>query len=92
MKNVRMANLAIIGSLTFAILTQRWLLAVIIGIAFLLTVVLRTIIGSKAVALFHEDIPSWKIVPYEISLLWNNLRFRLKYLRADKYDFISHKL
>ena len=85
-------DLAIIGSLAFAILTQRWLLAVIIGIAFLLTVVLRTIIGSKAVAFFHEDIPSWKIVPYEISLLWNNLRFRLKYLRADKYDFISHKL
>lgn len=84
--------LVTITILVFSLLTQRWLLTGAAGIALLITVVLRTLIGNKAIKLFDNNIPSWKIVPYEISLLWNNLRFMLKYMRADKYDFISHKL
>lgn len=84
--------LLILGTLTFSIITQRWVLTATSGFALILTLILRTIIGKKALQMFEEDIPSWKIVPYEISIVWHNLLNIIRYMKADKYDFTSHKV
>ena len=48
--------------------------------------------GKKALRRFDIEIPAWKIIPYELAIAWKHLGYKLKYHRADKYDFISHKL
>jgi hypothetical protein len=48
--------------------------------------------AKKALRRFDIDIPAWKIIPYELAIAWKHLGYKLKYHRADKYDFISHKL
>ena len=61
-------------------------------LAFLITITLRTIIAKKAFRQFGEDIPIWKIIPFEISTIWRYLWYWLKYKMADKYNFICHKV
>ena len=84
--------LVIIAALAFSILTQRWVLTGIAGFALIATISLRIVIGRKALQQFQEDIPTWKIIPYEIRLLWSTMALKYKYMRSDKNDFISHKL
>lgn len=84
--------LAIIGSAVFAVLTERWLLCALAAIAFLITAILRSMIGHRIIAAFGEQIAAWKIYPYELSSLWHALAHRLRYHRADHFDFTSHKI
>lgn len=60
--------------------------------AFLITIILRMIIAKKACKQFDEDIPIWKIIPFEISRCWRNLIWRIRYIFSDKYSFICHKV
>ena len=53
---------------------------------------IKSIIAKRALSIFSEDISLFRIPFYEISLIWNYLSYKIKYIRADKYDFISHKL
>ncbi len=76
----------------YAIITGNWLLAGVAGAALITTCVLRLIIAKRALSIFSEDISLFRIPFYEISLIWNYLSYKIKYIRADKYDFISHKL
>ncbi len=84
--------LFILGVGIFGGLTQRWVLVGAASLALILTIVLRTIIGRKAMREFKVDIPAYKIVPLEISLWWRHIRTCLRYEYADKKDFISHKV
>ena len=49
-------------------------------------------IGKKAISLFNGDIPTWKIIPYELRIIWQNLSYKVRYWRANKNDFITHKI
>ncbi len=84
--------LLIIGTGIFAGLTHRWILLGSAVLALIITIVLRTIIGRKALATYHVDVSSYKIVPMEMSLWWKRIRTLLRYEYADKKDFISHKV
>ena len=84
--------LIIVSTLVFSILTTNWIISITAFLALVLTFILRISIGKKALLLFNEVIPSWKIIPYELRLIWQNFGYRIKYWRANKYDFISHKL
>lgn len=59
--------------------------------AFLLTVVLRSVFGHKAAKAFDEHLPVLLIYPYELSLIWHNLGYLIRYKSADKLDFTTHK-
>lgn len=59
--------------------------------AFLLTVVLSSVFGHKAARAFDERIPVLLIYPYELSLIWHNLGYLIRYKSADKLDFTTHK-
>lgn len=84
--------LFILAAIIYSIFTHHWIVTAMAGLALLTTITLRTLIGKKAIALFDEDINAWKIVPYEIRLLWHTLDNMLKHAHADKNDFISHKI
>lgn len=83
---------AILGALTYSLFTQEWLLTAAAAAALLITIILRTVIARKAMRRFDLSIPAWKVTLYELRLPWTYLLAKIRYLRADKYDFISHKL
>lgn len=81
-----------IGACVFAGITGRWVLLGAAAVSLLLTFVLRTLIGRKALKEFGIHIPIWKIVPMETGILRQHILTRLRYEYADKNDFISHKV
>lgn len=89
---LHLSFLAIVGTALFAALTSRWLLCAIAVIALLLTAILRTTIVRRISTAFGEQIAAWCIYPYELSNLWHALGHRLRYHRADQFDFTTHKI
>ena len=86
--NYLLQCVALAGSL----LLGMWTIAIAAGLSLILTIILRLVMAKKALRRFDIDIPAWKIIPYELAIAWKHLGYKLKYHRADKYDFISHKL
>lgn len=88
-------HLSVIASLVtlaFAIVTQRWILAGCAGGALLLLLLLRMFIAHRATKFFDNKLLVAMLPLYEYSLAWRNLSRRIRYWRADKNDFTSHKL
>ena len=84
--------LLILGIGIFAGFTHRWILLGVTVAALILTIVLRSLIGKKALQEFQVNIPAWKVVPLEINMQWHRFLTRMRYEYADKNDFISHKV
>jgi len=80
------------AAMAFAGLTSRWVLLGVALLSLVITCLLRTLNGKRAMKEMGVDIPSWKVVPYEVSMLWRNMMTRMRYEYADKNDFISHKV
>jgi hypothetical protein len=59
--------------------------------AMLLTMILRGLIGRRAMRDFGEDIPAFKVIPYEMCIVWNRLSYLIRHRMADKLDFTTHK-
>ena len=84
--------IASLSTLAYAILVQDWILTGIAGFALLLLLILRTVIAHKAIKHFDDDISLLKLPFYEYGIIWRNLANKIRYWRADKNDFTSHKL
>lgn len=84
--------IASIAGLAYAILVQDWVLTGCAGFALLLLVILRMVIASKAIHHFDDNMSTLKLPFYEYGIIWRNLANRIRYWRADKNDFTSHKL
>lgn len=84
--------LASIAVLAYAIFMQNWILTGIAGFALLLLFILRMIIANKAIKHFDDDIAIFKLPFLEYGIIWRNLANKMRYWRADKNDFTSHKL
>lgn len=75
-------------ALAGAIYLENWLLVSAVSVALIVTVVVRLLLASKAMKLFGEDIPLWKMPFMELRVVWTRLRFLLRYHMTDRYDFI----
>ncbi len=84
--------LAILLALVFSILTSRWILTGVATIMLILTIVIRSRMAKKVLKRSKTEIPIWKVVPYEISILWKTIKYFFWYLRTDKTEFSSHKI
>lgn len=84
--------LAILLALVFSILTSRWILTGVAAILLILTIVIRSRMAKKVLKRSKTEIPIWKVVPYEISILWKTIKYFFWYLRTDKTEFSSHKI
>ncbi|CCX66044.1 glycosyltransferase group 2 family protein [Prevotella sp. CAG:1058] len=79
------------GSAVYAVLTQMWLMLPFSSVALFLPVVVRLLNARRAMRLFGESVPLWKVFPFELRLVWHNLRYAISYRFTDKYEFTSHK-
>ena len=84
--------LAIIGIGVFAGLTSRWILLGAAVVALVIAVCMRTSFARKTVRAYGEDIASWRLYPYELSGIWHKFYQHIRYWRADKAGFTSHKV
>ena len=84
--------LFIMAMMVYGGVLMNYTLLVTAVVSLLLTVILRVRFAKRTLTYFLEDIALWKVIPFEISMMWRNLSYRLRYVRADKNDFTSHKL
>lgn len=83
--------LLILGA-TYGAITMQWIIVAIASLALIITLAMRITLGKRMCRSFNIELAGWKIIPYEIRLMWQKLYFYIKYWHADKYDFISHKV
>ena len=81
-----------IVALAYGLLTNSMPVIIAAPAALLLTIIIRTIIAGRRIKQFMYQIPAWKIVLLEVRLLWHKFHYWIAYHRADKYDFITHKI
>lgn len=84
-----MATLAVAA---YSILMKNWILTGCAGFSFLLLFIVRMLIANKAIKHFDDGIAMFKLPFFEYGIIWRNLATKLRYWRADKNDFTSHKL
>ena len=60
--------------------------------ALIITISMRTIFAKKTMRYFDANVSPWRIVFYEIGVIWHNINYILRYKSADKNTFTSHKL
>lgn len=90
-----MPHLSLIATLavaTYSILMKNWILTGCAGFSFLLLFIVRMLIANKAIKHFDDGIAMFKLPFFEYGIIWRNLATKLRYWRADKNDFTSHKL
>lgn len=90
-----MPHLSLIATLAvaaYSILMKNWILTGCAGFSFLLLFIVRMLIANKAIKHFDDGIAMLKLPFFEYGIIWRNLATRLRYWRADKNDFTSHKL
>ena len=83
---------ALVASIVLSAVSQRWILLAVAALHLVLTIVLRSLIAHKVYVKFGEEIPAWRTVFYELSIVWRQLSTKIRYSRADQYDFTTHKL
>ena len=83
---------ALVASIVLSAVSQRWILLAVAALYLVLTIVLRSLIARKVYVKFGEEIPAWRTVFYELSIVWCQLSTKIRYSRADQYDFTTHKL
>ncbi len=81
-----------IAALIIAIIYKDWILTGCAAFAILLLLSLRMMIARKAIQYFDSSISTIKLPFYEYGIIWRNLATRIRYWKADKNDFTSHKL
>lgn len=90
-----MPHLSLIATLAvaaYSILMKNWILTGCAGFSFLLLFIVRMLIANKAIKYFDDGIAMFKLPFFEYGIIWRNLATKLRYWRADKNDFTSHKL
>lgn len=90
-----MPHLSLIATLAvaaYSILMKNWILTGCAGFSFLLLFIVRMLIANKAIKHFDDGITMFKLPFFEYGIIWRNLATKLRYWRADKNDFTSHKL
>ena len=77
---------------SWAAISQNWIMLAAACVAFIGTLVARTIIANKMFKRFNTQLSAWRAIPYELRGFWHSLFYRIRYAYADKHVFSSHKL
>lgn len=72
--------------------TSNYILLATAVVSLITTTILRIRFANRPMSYFLENIALWKVVPFELSIIWRTLSYHLNYRKADKKDFTSHKL
>ena len=83
---------ATVAAVVFSVLTERWILTATAGVALVLTLVLRAVVLSKSIRRYLDGMSLVRMLWLEAMIPMRKLARIIRYKRADKYDFISHKI
>lgn len=86
------AYLFTVAAVAFSVLTERWILTAAAGVALVLTLVLRAVVLSKSIRRYLDGMSLIRMLWLEAMIPMRKLARIIRYKRADKYDFISHKI
>lgn len=75
----------------FAGITLRWIELAVAVLALIVPFITRTLTARRVIRFLNVNISPARVVIYELRLIWHNMAVAIKYRRADKTDFISHK-
>ncbi|MBM6993263.1 MAG: glycosyl transferase family 2 [Prevotella sp.] len=81
-----------LGFIASAAILQNWTLLSAAALSLIITFTFRTLLCGRALRSFDEDISPIGAVFYEISIVWHQLWYMIRYRLADKRDFTTHKL
>lgn len=87
-----LSMIASVGALVCSLFTQDWILTSCAGFALALLLILRILIAKNAIKRFDPNLAAYSLPFYEYGIIWRNLANKIRYWRADKNDFTSHKL
>lgn len=80
-----------IAAIAYGCITMNATLLCAAALGLILSIIIRTVIGHKAVKAFAENVPALLIYPYEVSQVWRNAIYALRHRFSDKLDFTTHK-
>ncbi len=84
--------LAIIAALAYSIIVQNWIITAVAALSLIYSIYIRTAFAKRVFRRSDTQISLWKVIPYELVDVWYNIRHYIRYLKADKNDFSSHKV
>ena len=89
---MHLTYLLLLAGIIYAILAHNWILLGASPGALLCNLTFRLILCRRVLNDFDEQISPVKALFYEMSLIWRNAGYMMRYRFADKYDFTTHKL
>lgn len=70
---------------------QQWLGLGIAAFALILNIILNTIVCHSAIKFFDDGLPALNLYFYQLRILWLRQAMRMRFWRANKLDFTTHK-
>ncbi len=80
------------GAISLGAAAADWLLVGAGMVAIVAGWALRSYFGGKQLQKMKANVESWRVPLLELGHSWANLLWLMRYKRADKLDFITHKL
>lgn len=92
MLSMHICNIAIICAAVYGILTNDYISIGAASLALIIQYFLRVLIADKALKMFETPVNAFAVPFFDYTQTIRNIGWRIKYLFADKYDFITHKI
>ena len=81
----------VFAKVVYSLCTSHWIAAGISLASLPLGLLIREILAKKSLKRFRVDLKTKVVTPMELYLLWLHVIYFIKYMKADKTEFISHK-
>lgn len=81
----------VLAMLAYSLCTSHWIAAGITLVSLPLGLFIREFLAKKSLKRFRVDLKTKVVTPMELYLLWLHVIYKIKYMKADKTEFISHK-
>lgn len=89
---LHLSAICYVSAIVISATTAEWIITCTAALSVIITAVLRSCFLAKQAKAFGEHIPYILALPLQISVVWHNAKYYVKYRFADKLDFTTHKL
>lgn len=80
-----------VSSVIYSVLCYNLLVIPFSFIALVVPFIVRILSAKRVMGLFNTHVSLWKVIPFELALVWHNMKSAFRYRMSDKYEYISHK-
>ena len=82
----------LLAAIVVAGLMQQWIFFGIAAMALVCGLIVHAMVCKKLTEAYDLGISAFKALVFDLSYVWRALCYKIKYLKADKYEFTSHRL